>query len=331
MKKRITLIGCGQIGSRHLQAIAKLAGAGRFSIEMQIVEPAPASEMTGKQRLLEISKETEAFSVEWLKDLSDVEGNTDLTIVATTAKGRVGLINELLQRGHRRFLIEKMVCQSTGEYEDLLKAMSRHDAKGWVHCPFRYFDFYRKVRNTIDRDGRIVLNVTGGNLGLGCTAIHYLDLFLYFLRDGHGPIELDGSRLSALIPPSKRGRDFVEFSGTLTANTGDHFASISFLSDHQAPAVLNFTGANLRFWVDESCQGARVAAAADNWDWRNWDFKYQHTSDLSAVIVKDLFDSDNCLLPTLAESYHVHKELFRVFTMQLLKVHGIQPRFCPIT
>ena len=47
MKKRIILVGCGNIGSRHLQAIAKLS----YDIQVDIVEPNNDAVSLAKTRL----------------------------------------------------------------------------------------------------------------------------------------------------------------------------------------------------------------------------------------------------------------------------------------
>ena len=54
------------------------------------------------------------------KSLSTIKNQSDLVIVATNSKGRVDLIQKLLELGHRKFIVEKMVCQSVEEYKKLL-------------------------------------------------------------------------------------------------------------------------------------------------------------------------------------------------------------------
>ena len=117
MRKKIVLIGCGQIGSRHLQAIIKLDG----NLNIQVVEPNDTSKKIGEDRVREVLSGKHKFKIEWLKDLSQVDRDADLTIVATTARNRVKIIDKLLQMGHKRFLVEKMICQSIEEYGYLLE------------------------------------------------------------------------------------------------------------------------------------------------------------------------------------------------------------------
>ena len=114
--KRICLIGCGNVGSRHLQAISKLP----FSINIDIVEPDLESQKLGIKRLNEIKFDEDSHIFSWYKDIQELQNKYDLTIVATTATGRADLLCKLVDFGHSRFLIEKMVCQSNDEYERII-------------------------------------------------------------------------------------------------------------------------------------------------------------------------------------------------------------------
>ena len=48
--KKIILVGCGNVGSRHLQAIVKL----RYPISIEIIEPNLKAQTIAKSRLNEI-------------------------------------------------------------------------------------------------------------------------------------------------------------------------------------------------------------------------------------------------------------------------------------
>ena len=117
--KKICLIGCGNIGSRHLQGLVKTS----FPIDIKIIEPFLKSQELGKQRLSEIQYDKELHNISWMKNIDELNDKPDLTIIATLAVGRVNLICELLEMGHSRFLIEKIVCQSDNEYERLMKKL----------------------------------------------------------------------------------------------------------------------------------------------------------------------------------------------------------------
>ena len=117
MTKKIALIGCGNIGSRHLQALVKLP----FSTEISIVEPNKSAQRIGVERLNQIKINKKKQNIFWYSSINELKNKFDVVIIATTAKDRVKMINRLLKMGNTRFLIEKIVCQSLSEYNILLK------------------------------------------------------------------------------------------------------------------------------------------------------------------------------------------------------------------
>jgi predicted dehydrogenase len=270
-------------------------------------------------------------NIEWLDKLEQLDGESDLVIVATTSRGRTAIINKLAKMGHRRFLIEKMVCQSEKEYEELLGELERQHVKGWVDCGRRYFPFYKQIFTLMKHENNLILNVTGGNHGLGCNAIHFLDL--YWWLSGMPPkIELDGQHLTPTLIANRRGPDLIEFSGTIIAATSKGgFASISFHPENDAPILVNITSENYRIFVDESSDKAFISGKENNWQWENYAFETLYSSNLTKEIALSIFEEDTCNLPTLEESFLLHSELFRIFNKHIKLITGKNEDLCPIT
>ncbi len=101
---RILIIGCGELGSRHLQAVASLSEV----TEIQVVDPIEPSLERGKARIKEIADLNPAISFRWLRTLEEASVGGDLCIIATQAKGRCALVKEIIEKGgYHQFLIEK--------------------------------------------------------------------------------------------------------------------------------------------------------------------------------------------------------------------------------
>ena len=103
MKKKVVLVGCGNIGSRHLQALVKLP----FPLDITIIDPNKNSQSLAKSRLAEVDFNKSEFEFLWSESISNLETN-DLVILATPSQKRVDLIKELLEAGNKKFLLEKM-------------------------------------------------------------------------------------------------------------------------------------------------------------------------------------------------------------------------------
>jgi len=328
--RKISIIGCGQIGSRHLQAVVKLKG----NLKIQVVDPNKESQKMGKERLGEALKalpKNHNIKIEWLDNITSLNNDSNLTIVATTAKGRSEIINQLVQKGHRRFLIEKIVCQSTEEFEKLLILFDKNKAKGWINCTRRYYPFYKRIINLLKKEAPIFFSVIAGNLGLGCNVIHFIDLF-YALTQNPTDIKLSGDYLFPEILPNPRGNDLIEFAGTIIAETKRYdVCSISFFPYNDTLPLVIILTKNIRVFIDEGIHKAVIAKKEHDWQWQNFKFKELYTSILTTHIAQSIIENDVCNLPTIQDSYYIHRELLRIFNKHIELVSGKYTSNCPIT
>lgn len=322
-KKTITIVGCGNIGSRHLQAIAKLP----VPANVDIVEPSENARQVAKSRLAEIRHNKSDLDVSWHKSIHDLKRKGDLTIVATSSVGRSSIMGQLLESGHSRFLVEKMVCQSAKEYEELLAKIKAHGAKGWVNTPRRYYKSYQEIRECLCASSPIHISVVAGNIGLGSNAIHFLDLFSWFCNDYKIRLK---EVLYDKIFPNKRGSDLVEFAGTIMGFSQDASTlEVSFLpSSIDVSLIVSITTKDTHLAINESKE---IFLAESNDCLGNLKFRNEYVSDITTRIANDIFIKDDCLLPTLQDSYFSHCELFRIFNAHIKKLTNQEKELCPIT
>lgn len=320
----ISLIGSGGVGSRHLQAILKLPGPARI----QVVEREPAAMENARLRAGEVARASEA-TIDWHETLDGLVP-ADLTIVATLAVGRADLISRLLDRGDRRFLVEKVVFQSAEEFSRILEAFAQRGAKGWVNCPRRYYPFYHQLHGDLGGRAPVIVQVSTGNRGLGCNAIHYVDLFEYLT--GRIPGSIDGGLLSDGVQKNRRGAEFVEFSGTLSGVTSEHDTlEISFAPVPQPTALVSIASSVISAFADEAADFALRSGSGKDSRWRESEFGHRHVSDVTTSIAADILASDDCRLATLARSADMHNLLFDAFNNHLERDTGRRPLLCPIT
>ena len=323
-RKKILLVGCGNIGSRHLQALTQIP----FPIEVTVIEPSKQAQKIALQRLNEMKYERKTHNVLWYTNLNELKENFDLTIVATISTGRVALIKKLLHLGHSRFLIEKIVCQSTHEYDMLLDNMKKFKAKGWVNTNLRYFTSYKKIKKYFSTSKKIHISLTtGGHYGLATNSIHYLDLFSWFVDNYK--ITLNGNSLYNKLLPNKRGKNLVEFAGSITGTTSNGSSvTLTFIPNANLPLLVNIYGDNNRHLVIDETNENVINTTNKN---SSFDYVYEHTSSLTTKIVSDILTKDNCNLSTLDKSYYLHKELFRILCHHMKKLTNKETKICPIT
>lgn len=324
MGKKIALIGCGEVGSRHLQALVKMSQ----NITIYVVEPNRNSQNLGKKRLDEISYNKRNHNVFWFNSISELDKKSDVAIIATHARGRVDLIEKLLRCGHKRFLIEKFVCQSTSEYKKLLSSMKKFKAKGWVNTNLQCFEGYQKIKKCFKPTETLSLSIlTNSKYGLSTQSIHYLALFSWLTNNNQ--IKLDGKYLKKELIPNKRSKSFKEFQGTLIGiNNDNSFLKLTFLPSFNDSLIVKISGKNIHFILDEIHNKISVFNEKKP---KKWNFKFEHVSSLTTKIIQDILKKDDCLLPLVQDSFHSHSELFRIFNAHLKKIFNKDFKSCPIT
>lgn len=328
MSKKVLLIGCGQLGSRHLQALACVAGIG----EIIVVDSVPAALEMGRQRVAEVPGRNSSIRFQWFTLLGNEAAGCDLCIIATQASGRGMLLKDVVERtGCRLFLIEKVVAQSVAEYSAMLALSKKLGLKVWVNCKTRAYSIHRYIKAKMNPLEPIVFTVVGGNHGLGNIGVHEADIFVY--HDECSEIKLVGERFDDKLHQSKRGHHVQDLSGALfgISDKGSEFF-LSFAPSHESSDLITIASPSARFIVDHIQKFAMESYPADNWVWRpvlineNW-----MVSHMTISFVSDILGRGECLLPTLGDCFPAHKFVLESLLPAFNRLRGRNDEFCPIT
>lgn len=323
MVYRVLLVGCGNVGSRHLQALVKVP----FPLNIDIIEPNPSSKKLGLLRLEEISYNKKTKIISWYNDYTSKILHSDLVIVATLSKNRANLLIKLMRNGHKRILSEKFLCQSKNQYDKIIKICKTKKAKIWVNTNPRCFNSYVKLKKILSNNEPINLTVNSNpKLGLGTNIIHYVDLFSW-MNDDYD-VTLDGTFLNKLLQ-NKRGKDFVEFSGTVVGHLKNNaMFVISFQECYSNNVFIKFSNTSDEFCIDETNQ---KMIRIKNFKSTLEKFSFEHASSLTKTFTMDILKNDCCKLPTIIESYSPHLEIFRIFNHHINSNSKKNVKLCPIT
>jgi len=256
----IAIIGAGQIGSRHLQALSQL---NRLT-NIQIVDPNYKSLKRARERFLEIQKNENVQKVEYLKNIVDLSNNLELVIIATTSDVRRKVIEKLLLQKKVNYLIlEKVLFQRIEDFAIVNNLLEQNNVKAWVNCPFRTIYFYKQLRAKFKNAKRVDYRVSSSNLGIGCNSIHYLDLFTFLT--GQTIFTLFSDQLDSKIIMSKRP-GFLEFTGTLygISSRGSNIAVTSYLKGN-APLIISINSELVNCLIREDEGKAWISEKANNW------------------------------------------------------------------
>lgn len=324
----ILVVGCGELGSRHLQAVAALPQVR----EVEVVDLRPEALALGKQRLSEVADRVPAITYRWLPSLDRSARGGDLCVIASQAEGRCRLVQQVVEElDYRSFLLEKIVAQSVREYEDLLAFSEQHNLSVWVNFKTRAYPFHQRAKALLDPSEPILFNVIGGNHGLATNGIHAVDLFLFYDESNH--IQSDGSRIDSILHPSKRGGKVYDLSGTLHGHSekSSHI-TISFASDHQSPDHASIVSREYRCIVDHINRCGWESDAKSGWVWRPVAFEGNPlVSSMTRTFVADILATGSCELPTLAEAFSSHRFVLDELLPHFNRLLNKEDDRCPVT
>jgi len=328
MSKRVLVVGCGQLGSRHLQAAASLNGID----EIHIFDPNPDSLNMGKRRLEEISDLNQKISFKWFNELKEVPAGGDLCVVATQAKGRPALIKQIARElSYKKFLIEKIVAQSAGEYQDLIDFCRSNKISVWVNCKTRVYCIHKYIKSKLNPQEPIVFTDIGGNHGLGNNGTHTVDLFVFY--DEAKKVKSGEHRIDSILHPSKRGKEVFDLSGSLFGFTdkGSQLF-VSFAVEHSNPGLISIISKSGRFVVDHFQKFAYESYSDDEGQWHripideDWD-----VSAMSKTFISDILLKGSCELPTLECCFPAHEFIIEGLLPHFNRLLSVEADHCPIT
>lgn len=319
----IAVVGGGQLGSRHLQALARISRTANIFV----VDPVEEALQVASERYAAVSQD-DRNRLSFLTTTSLLPDHLDLAIVATTADVRLAVIRSILENSTvANWLLEKVLFQNLEEYGTATELLGQYDAPVWVNCAQRMWPFFIELRERFQGDPDLELDVVGSSWGLGSNAVHNADIASWLWST---PLHYK-ALVDSEIPPSKRP-GFREFTGTLeiTAEGGGYVrqtsfargsAPFSFIFKHPtAHAVWNVSAG--RMW--EACD-------ANGWNWTEREMVAPFQSSLTTDVVNSILSARKCALPTLAETVPVHVGVLEALIKGAL-AHGVQfGKVCPVT
>lgn len=322
--KTSLIIGAGQLGSRHLQGLVKYSG----QLEVYVLDSSIDSLKVAEERENEITHNHEVIYTQTWEVLPDF---FDIVIVATSANVRESVIRKLLEQHKVCFLIlEKVLFQELGAYQRVDDLLVQHNVITYVNHPRRMFKSYNNLKLKIETNSQSVFSVVGGNWGIGCNALHLLDLFVYLSGKKLQGVNADSIE-DKLLESSRKG--FVEFTGTLTGHLTDgSFFSLSSLKGELSSISVTIFNNEQRFLIQEGGTPQIYEFEKKNFfNCKSDAFKVQYQSELTTNIAVGLLENDFCSLPTYDEARHTHELFLRTMLEKYNKITGLSTTILPVT
>lgn len=326
--KHIVVIGAGQLGSRHIQALALC----EHEILISVVDPSIASLKIAKERFNETkgTRKSTVYSIDFYEKLEKVPNQIDLCIIATNANHRLAVLEQVLQTHELGFIVfEKVLFQSLAQLDRATQLLEQYDIKAWVNCPRRMFPSYKWLKEELAEHGTLTMKVTGNDWGMACNAIHFIDLWAFITASSQ--YTLDMSELDASILDSKRA-GYKEVSGTLKGyqiNGSELFLNCSI--ENNTPNIqVCFETDHAKVEIGETI-GIISYFNKHTEVHKEYPYEVVYQSALTQVVADDLFREGGCELTTFNDSAILHRPFLQQLSEFFIQNDLLENGCCPIT
>lgn len=301
---QILLIGAGNLGSRHLQALKQVS----FPLKIGVIDPSKESLQIAKERYDSLSTENIVHEVVYLQNIPEWIEKIEVAIIATNSNIRKMVIEELLSKNNVQFLIlEKILFQNKSDYTKIQNLLQKSNTEAFVNCPMRMIPFFRDNIKKWFGNKKIIYFVSGSQYGLITSSIHYID-FMSFLANST-EFEVNTSFLEKEVIESKRS-GFLELNGILQFHfdNGSH-GIFSCNSSGNLPFLEKFTSDSIRCIVKDTENKALIWNRDGKEKWNSLDFSFLYQSQLTNLVVEELIENNSCPLTPYDESMIIHLKM----------------------
>ena len=326
MIKKIALIGAGQLGSRHLQGLAK----SDLEIDIEVLEPFENSIKLAKSRFEEMPKNKNIIGIKYIENFSEISDVLDLAIVATNSDVRFDIVEKLLtSKKVKNLVLEKVLFQKIEDYKKIDELLRSTNTRCWVNHPRRMFPLYRRLKYELQNSKFVNFLVSGGNWGLACNGLHFLDCFSYLTNEID--LRLSGIYLEDRLYDTKR-KGFNEIGGMISGALGNRATfSINCFPENYSPVQFCIVSDNINVLIDEANNWYRISDNKNNWIPEDKTEKIVYfQSELTNILINDIFN-DTCGLPTYDEAMMLHVQYLTFILEHINSFSDIKYDFCPIT
>tara|TARA_B100000315_G_scaffold167923_1_gene156430 strand:- start:803 stop:1783 length:981 start_codon:yes stop_codon:yes gene_type:complete len=321
------IIGAGQIGSRHLQALCHLEEPTRIDL----VDPSDESLQTARDRYEQvISADKQGSELYCHYSQDDLPDTLDIVIVATNSAVREKVIKDVIQKhAVKNLILEKVLFQKKNHYIEIDTFLKESSIPTWINCWMRTTDLYKQIRSVINLNNLIQMKIKGSKWGIGSNSIHFMDLFSYFSECND--FKFVEVQLDNMVLDSKR-KGYKEFMGRLEGRNsrGDSLELIC-KNEEEGPYTIEIQNGQEEYFLTFNSLDHIDFKSSNGLSSRIGKATLPYQSKMTNIWVKDILTKGSCDLPTYSSFMNLHLEVIRVFTDHLKKITGKEINACPIT
>ena len=199
---KLMIVGGGNLGFRYAQGIMKLKNPFHLTIIDKSYSRLEFLKKTFTEDNLSLPD-----NIELLANLRE-QRFFDLVIISTNSDIRLNVFDEYYNNHIVNFwILEKVLTSNIDEL-----SLFQKEGKIWVNTFLRSLNIFKNIKKSIPKSN-VEISVSGGNWGLACNSIHYIDLISWIFNNV--PIIINSENLDSEWFSSKRD-GFYEVNGSLT-------------------------------------------------------------------------------------------------------------------
>lgn len=326
MNRNIAIIGSGQLGSRHLQALA----ASGIENAILVSDPSEESLKIALQRYHEVSND-HSPQVVTCTGIHQLPQQLYMVVVATGSTVRRNVIEQLLGHAKVEFLVlEKFLFPSLEDYDVIGQLLNDHAVKTYVNTPRRMFDYFQELKGKLKTPFDMHLSGTGW--GLACNVVHYMDI-MSFLAGDNGISKIDFISDGNLYDSKRPG--YAEFCGTVRVvdhqgNTG----TFTCYADGDRPLLMTISDKSRNYVIKETDKASITELSVENGVLIEAieDIAVPRQSQLTHLLLEDFIQRGTCILPEYSLSASLHLQVLHCFLDEYRHLKNDQSlTSCPIT
>lgn len=286
--KSIAVIGAGQLGSRHLQALSMIKDAAN----LYIVDPNEKSLVISKERFNEIKHADKNLYI--CKKVTELPKSLDFVVVSTNSKQRLQVIRELTNHSKvKNLLLEKFLFPYEEEYPIALELL--RNSKAFVNCARPVWGSYRGLKERY-LFTQLNMTVSGGSWNMASNSIHMINLFTY-LTDTN-VTSVDMNKLDPRLKENKRA-GYIEVTGEINCHDSNGNSLILKCNQTNDPVVIKLATPTTNFTIREADNKIEINNTIE-------DFPIEYQSKLTNKIFEQLESTGSCDLVKFEQSAAEH-------------------------
>ncbi len=325
--KKIMIVGCGGIGSRHLEALCKIM----IPIKLFAVDPNEKSLQNAKKLASKVIPNNNIKSINFLKELPENIDKIDLCILATSSDVRLKVLKQIISiYPVKNMILEKVLFQSIHELDEAKNIIAAKKINCWVNCFRREEKCWKKIKGYFLGNSNMKLYYGKSDWSMCCNSIHIVDLAVWLFNSKIKHIDI--SNLNNTIYQSKR-QGFIELTGILSGKleNGGTFVLESIHEIPEEKVEFEISSDTRKIKINEYEGKAILYKKENNWVAEEYEFHIPFQSEKTQKIVEKILEYGECDLTTLNESIEIHKPLLDNFITHLNKISDSKYTYCPIT